>query len=78
MSGNTIATEAHRAETFAKDVADAMLVLRGYQNKTPPRDVVNDVFAEIAKADRSYTSCFAGGVSPTVTAKLIQDRIWGF
>lgn len=68
-------TEAQRAQTFAREVADEMLALRGYRGNAP-REVVDDVFKEIAEADRSYTSCFARGVSPKTTAQLLQDRIW--
>jgi len=75
-------TEAARAQTYARDVADAMLELRGYRRSPigpsvkAPREVVDDVFKEIAEADRFYTHCFAQGLSPKVTAQLLQDRIW--
>ena len=69
-------TEARRAQTYAKNVADAMLALRGYR-RLPSREMVDDVFACMAEHDRLYTSYYARGVAPSITAERIQHEIWG-
>ena len=69
-------TETERAQDYARRVADAMLLLRGWR-RDAPREVVDDVFAEMAKADRFYTGCYARGLSPDVKAHGVSVRPGG-
>ena len=69
--------ETARAQTFAKEVSEAMLKLRGYGPRhKPPRAVRDDVFATITRHQDAYSRAFAGHSSPQRTAEAIQNAEW--
>lgn len=69
--------ETGRAITFAREVSEAMLRLRGYRNPSEaPRRVRDDVFATIARHQDAYSQGFAGHSSPQSTAEVIQNAEW--
>ncbi len=69
------AAETARANTFAREVAQAILKLRNW-NVVVPREVRDDVFATIARHDRLYSRAFDAHQSPQMAAQAIQNAEW--
>lgn len=61
--------------TYARDVANEMLILRGWRSSVPA-DVRDDVFNTMTKHNRLYCDGFAKNRPAKQTAQLIQDREW--
>jgi hypothetical protein len=69
-------TKAQEAQRYARDIADAMAKIRGWRLKAP-KDVVDDIFATMARHERLYTRCFVTNMKPNVAAAIIQNAEWG-
>ena len=64
------------AEEYARKVADGLIRRRGWDPKSVPDAVRNDVFATMSNHDATYLVGFALGVDPDEVAKDIQDAEW--
>ena len=63
------------AQQFAREVSQAIYILRGYRPSSVPPEVRDDVF-KVMTADPYYSTMLAQDIAPGVAANAIQNRVW--